>query len=118
MTTRGSRFENNVKIKLKLYDFDIYRSAASQGVFDLIVLTPGDNINIGVQCKAGGSITSYEKKRIIDAAYYRNIYPILATKMCGKIVFIDMIKEDPIKNFHKFEGKHEQKEEEEDSLFR
>ena len=74
--------------------FDIYRSSASKGVFDLICLTPGNNPTLGIQCKANGHISSFEKQRMLDTAEYRNVVPVLATKMDGKITFIDLSKNE------------------------
>ena len=94
---RGTAFENYVKRKIESLDIGyIARARASKGVFDLLLIIDGKPY--GIQCKLG-SLTNFEKQKLLSAYTSYKIIPIFATKENGRVVFINLLTNTKSSNF-------------------
>jgi len=71
----------------------VIRAAGSRGVFDLIAISNGSVY--GIQCKKSNYIAADELRAMLSVAKKHGIKPILATKVGGRVMFIDLEENKP-----------------------
>lgn len=88
---KGRRFEHYVKDKLEAKGWVVTRSAGSKGPFDLLAVKNGRILLI--QCKWRKSRIG---KDLVDVALKAGGLPVLATRVRGRIVFLNVKDESKI----------------------
>jgi len=91
---KGRNFENYIARKLE-GKYYVMRSRKSAGVFDLLAVNKSGVY--GIQCKKNNYIAADELRAMLSVARKYGIKPILATKIGGRVMFIDLAENKPIK---------------------